>query len=263
MNIVVISEYATRELYVIEQIQKRYPSTIVVQPSYNGESSKGKKASPKKRFQQFTNRITWKLHRELWDRKIFPQKKLPDVSNKIFIPSSELNEPAGIKAIRELTPDILITCRAPLLKPGLIQIPTIAAVNIHYGIAPHYRGNDTLFWPLFFEDYKNLGGSLHHLTEGIDTGNIIAEVYPGLKPTDGEIALDIKTTQLLAKAMLLFLEAAEHSNADLTGKVQSIAGRNFNSKDRTLSMSIKYLVKRMLGLSRPPHRSEKIVTYFF
>lgn len=259
MKIVIISEYATRELYVIEQIIKKYPSTIVVQPTYstNGQSKPGKF-----KFEQFANRISWKLHRELWNRKIYPGNKFPEIPNKKFIPSSDLNTRTGVEALEKLSPDILITCRAPLLKPEIINVPAIAALNIHYGIAPHYRGNDTLFWPLYYNDFEYLGGCIHHLTEGIDTGNVIAEVYPELEPSDGEISVDIKTTQLLAKATLMFLESVENSTADITGKSQDIAGRNFNSKERRLSASLKYLAKRTVRLSRPPYRNERIVTYF-
>ncbi|MEX0609301.1 MAG: formyl transferase [Balneolaceae bacterium] len=261
MNIVIISEYATRELYVIEQIIKQYPSAVVVQPTYS-EKASNQTLQKKTFFKDLANRVSWKLHRELWNRKIYPGKNFPEISNKVLIPSDDLNGEKGIETVKKLSPDVLITCRSPLLKPGLIEIPSLAAINIHYGIAPFYRGNDTLFWPLFYNDFDHLGGCIHHLTKGIDTGNIIAEVYPELHFRDGEISVDCKTTHLLAQAVLRFLQAVEKSGESFSGKPQKETGRNFNSKERTLSKSLKYLAKRALGFSHPPKRSAKVVTYF-
>jgi len=263
MNIVIISDYASRELFIIEQIIQKYPETVIVQPVYsaqkNGQSNGLRLV---KRVRNFANAVSWKLNRELWNRKLYPNKSYPEIPNKIHIPSHQLHNQEGAQIIRQLHPDVLITCRSPIIKPDIIQIPNIAAVNIHYGLAPHYRGNDTLFWPLYYGDYEKLGGCIHYLTEGIDTGNILAEVYPELNSNDGEIAVDLKTTKLLAKAMLHFLEAVEKGESDLDGKPQNEKGRNFNSRDRRPGISLKYLAKRAVGLKRPPVREEKIVTYF-
>lgn len=262
MKIVIISEYASRELFVIEKVVQNYPETIIVQPDYSSSTPRRKKKSFKQSVNGLINRLTWKLHRKLWDRKLYPGKSFPEFPNAVFVPSEDLNGPKGIERINELEPDILITCRAPLLKPELIRIPKIAAVNVHYGLAPHYRGNDTLFWPLYYQDYERLGACLHYLTEGIDTGNIIAEVFPDLKPSDGEIAVDIKTTKLLAEALLKFLKTAERGNADISGKPQTVRGRNFNSSNRSIIYSLKYILMRAAFLSRPPERKSKILTYF-
>lgn len=264
MKIVILSEYASRELVVVEHVIKHFPDTVVVQPDYSNtvEKKKSQKHKGIPSFQNLLNRLTWKLHRELWDRKLYPGKSFPKLPNTTFIPANQLNRKEGIQTIKKLEPDILITCRAPILKPEIIKIPRIAAINVHYGLAPYYRGNDTLFWPLYYKDYERLGGCIHYLTEGIDTGNIIAEVYPDLNSRDGEISVDIKTTRLLAQAVVKFLKAAENKKADLTGKQQNEKGRNFNSKDRTFKHSLSYLLKRAAFLSRPPSRKSRILTYF-
>lgn len=263
MNIVVISDYASRELYVIEQIIKNYPATVVVRPDYsNQQNGQHSKKGLVKRVSGIANAITWKLHREIWNYKLYPGKDFPDIPNLRFVPAQMFDQEEGAAFISSLKPDVLITCRAPLLKASIIKIPKVAAVNVHYGLAPHYRGNHTLFWPLYYKDYDRLGGCLHLLTEGIDTGNIIAEVYPDLKPNDGEIAVDIKTTKLLSQALIQFLQHIEKGETEISGKPQNLKGRNFNSKDRHIGKSLSYLARRALGMSKPPKRPEKIITYF-
>lgn len=264
MNIVIISEYTSRELYIVEQIIRKYPSAVVIQP-YSAKKfhqNGVKKKKPRKTVESFINRVTWKLHRVLWDRKFYPQRNFPEIENKVSISFSNLNGPEGVKLLKDLLPDVLITCRAPLLSDELIEIPRIAAVNIHFGLPPEYRGNDTLFWPLYYEDYDRLGGCIHHLTSGVDTGNILAEVYPPLSYFDGEIAVDYKTTLLLAKAALQFLKVTESTASYYPGKAQIHKGRNFRRTDRTFGKSLKYILKRMAGFSGPPKRTGRIVTHF-
>lgn len=264
MNIVVISEFTSRELYIVEQITREFPSATVIRPySVSGHQKKDNARKPfRQAVSQFINRATWKLHRVLWDKKFYPAGNPPKLQNMLSIPFSELNKAAGIEMLAGLAPDVLITCRAPLLHKALIEIPKIATVNIHFGLAPNYRGNDTLFWPLYYRDYEHVGGCIHHITTGIDTGNILAEVYPSLNTFDGEIAVDYNTTLLLAKAILQFLKETEAAGARYPGKKQIRKGRNFNSADRTFGKSLSYLTRRMFGLSCPPKRTGTIITHF-
>jgi hypothetical protein len=262
MNIVFISDYSARELYVIEQVARKYPAAVVVHPSPSSSDGKKPSARVTKKMGRWVNDTGWKVQRRLWSYKFFGKKELPMPRNKMSIPSCDLNNPAGEKILQSLQPDILITCRAPLLPPEIIAIPSIASINIHYGIAPYYRGTNTLFWALYYKDFDHLGGCIHHLANGIDTGNLLAEIYPALSSSDGEIAVDYKTSRLLAKALLAFLSAVEKRDVDLKGKPQTEKGRNFNSRDRTLKKSAEQLCKSVFGLSKPPKREKKIITYY-
>lgn len=256
MKIVIISEYTSRELYIVNRILTEYPTAVVVRPETNESPS-----SETNQIKSHAGRFTWKLHRMLWDRKFFPGGDFPEGKNTLSFPYSKLNRPEGIRFISDLNPDILITCRAPLLSDEIIEIPRFSAVNVHFGLSPYYRGNNTLFWPLYFNDFDHLGGCIHHINSGIDTGNILAEVYPALTSSDGEIAVDYQTTLLLADAMVHYLKTSEKKRY-LPGKPQIEKGRNFNKAERTTWISMKYLLKRMIGLSCPPKRSGRIVTHF-
>lgn len=258
MNIIIISEYESRELYVIEQIQKKYPRAIVIQPIHQAGE---RKTSLKPDFSKTGNRIRWKIQRSLWDRRLYPRKSFPKIYNKQFILMDKLNSDEGVEYIRRLKPDVLLTCRAPILNEDIIAIPKLAAVNVHYGIAPFYRGNHTLFWPLLLGDYDRLGGCIHYLAQGIDTGHILAEVYPALHSADGEITVDIKTTKLLAAAVLALLQELESGNIP-KGIPQQTKGRNFNNKERSFLKSLQFLARHSLYISRPPRREAK-VRYFF
>lgn len=262
MKIVIISDYNTPELYMIEQIQRKYPDAAVIIPHHVASDWKPEPFYKKKNLPlEFINAVTWKVHRELWDRKFYPNKEFPELSNTLPIVWDQLNKETGINLLKSLAPDILIVNRAPILSPELIEIPKLA-VNIHVGIPPHYRGNDTVFWPLYKKDFDRVGGCIHVVSNRVDGGDILAEVYPSLSPTDGEVSVEYKITLLLAEALLDLLKNAEIADFELQGKHQIEKGRNYKSTERSLFISSKYLMKRLVGLSRPIRREAQIITRY-
>ena len=40
---------------------------------------------------------------------------------------------------------------------------------------PNYRGVDSIFWALKNSDFKNIGYTIHHIDQGIDTGPCITQ----------------------------------------------------------------------------------------
>lgn len=260
MNIVIISEYTIPELYMIDQVVRKYPETVVIVPQTGANF--GPFYKKKGWLKHLVNGVTWKLHRELWIRKFYPDRKFPAIPNTAPVVWEQLNKQTGIDTLKRLSPDILIVNRAPILSMELIQVPKLAAVNIHAGIAPHYRGNDTLFWPLYKNDFQHIGGCIHHLTQKLDMGNVLVEVYPALKPTDGEISVEYKTVQLLTLALLDLIKVAEDGNCELTGKPQTATGRNYSRNERTFWISVYYILRRAIGLSSPPKRKEKIIAWY-
>lgn len=247
---------------MIEQVQREYPDAMVIIPHHVASEWKPESFYKKKNWPlHFINAVTWKIHRELWNRKFYPNEEFPLLSNTFPVAWDKLNKETGINLLKRLDPDILIVSSAPILSSELINIPKLA-VNIHVGIPPYYRGNDTVFWPLYKRDYDHVGGCIHEVSNRLDGGDIFTEVYPSLRPSDGEISIEYKITLLLTEALLDLLKRAEIVNCELKGKSQIEKGRNYKSAERTLFVSFWYLMKRLIGLSRPLRREKRIVPYY-
>ena len=41
------------------------------------------------------------------------------------------------------------------------------------GVSPYYRGADCNFWALYDSNYHLVGSTIHYLSKGIDSGDII------------------------------------------------------------------------------------------
>ncbi|MBD8489543.1 hypothetical protein IFO69_12380 [Echinicola sp. CAU 1574] len=255
MKIVIISECKAREMLVLEKILLHYPRAVVLQPTF----SKNKK---RRNWKGLLRRGLIKARYGKLKKALYSNKKLPEIVNRIPFEAQKINSEEGINFLKRLSPDLLITCRAPLLKEDVINIPSIASVNVHYGISPKYRGNDTLFWPLFHKDYDYIGGCLHHINKGVDTGNLLAEVYPALNKDDSETSIDIKTSELLGETIVKYLQKLETTHRIIPGVKQLSKGQNFKAVDRGIRQSLQLIFREIAGKQQIPNRQEKVVTHF-
>jgi Formyl transferase len=148
----------------------------------------------------------------------------------------------------------------PGTRRGCRGIPKIATVNVHFGISPHYRGENTIFWPLYFGDYENVGFTLHYIDKGVDTGNILAQGFPALDSTDTEATIWTKCARMAAELLVDFLR--QNPNTPVRGRPQESRGRLFYALDRKIWQEIHYGVRRRFLGWRPPSRAERTVKYF-
>ncbi|AGA77259.1 formyl transferase [Echinicola vietnamensis] len=256
MKIVVISECKAREMIVINKILQFQPRTVVVQPTF------GKKKK-KRSVEMLIKRLLTKFRYQRLKRKIAEKGiEHPDILNRVPFDAQKLNAPEGVEFLKRLSPDLLITCRAPLLSNEITQIAKIATINIHYGIAPEYRGNDTLFWALYHKDYQHIGGTIHHISQGVDTGNILARAYPALAADDDETSVDIKTSTLLGEALYSYLQKLSQARQPILGVIQHSKGTNYRAKDRTVQKSLTMLFRNMIGKATIPLQNQKVETHF-
>ncbi|MEX2512700.1 MAG: formyl transferase [Cyclobacteriaceae bacterium] len=256
MKIVIISGLAHRDREVVQEVIRNFSNVTLIHIF----------AEPKKKtginFCNWVNnkgkKILKKLHNIRISRRFRNNRPEGLDCERIRFPSKEINTEKGAALIKSLQPDVLFTSQAPILKKAIFRIPKLAAINNHYGMAPQYRGNDTLFWALYYQDYEHVGGCIHYISKGVDTGNILAQVRPKIEKGDGEAELNIKTTLLLAKTVPQILGIIQKSQVLPKGKIQLEKGRNFKSSERTLYVDIKFLFLKTMGFRRVENTREKI-----
>ncbi|HEX6323299.1 MAG TPA: formyl transferase [Vicinamibacterales bacterium] len=99
-------------------------------------------------------------------------------------PMHDLNSDAGVALVRSLKPDILAVCGTGLLEPRVFESASQAAINLHLGLSPRYRGSHCVFWPLFNGEPEWIGLTVHHVDRGIDAGPILAQRRPAIEGDD-------------------------------------------------------------------------------
>ena len=103
-------------------------------------------------------------------------------------------------------PDVIVVYGTAILKPHIFTKARQVTLNMHTGLSPHYRGDSTLFWPVFYNDPDHLGVTVHKMVADVDGGDI---VYTGLvdyESGDGEAELFAKGVKVGTK---LYLQAVQ------------------------------------------------------
>jgi len=270
MNLVVISTCNAIDLFILREIEKRWPIARVFRPFWKGKPTPTSTAwrdraiilSPRRwmgKLRSAVYAVADRREDQFIERQLFGSSP-PTLRAPIEdLAASEFNTAETIERFRALKPDVLFVSGGPILREGILSLPTTAAVNLHCGIAPAYRGMHTVFWPLYRGDYDHIGVTLHHVSRGIDTGRILARGYPALEPSDTEATIWAKLAPVAAIIVCRFLEAV--GKTDLSGRPQKEMGELFLAAGRKLRHDAVYRLRRFLGC-RPPNRPERIESFF-
>lgn len=109
--------------------------------------------------------------------------------------ATDINDPALVAEIAGARPDFLVSFQAAqLLKAALIAVPAMAALNLHFGLLPRYRGVAPIAWALINGEAET-GVTLHHIRPGVDNGPIISSQRVPILPEDTGRTLYDKCSQ--------------------------------------------------------------------
>lgn len=84
-----------------------------------------------------------------------------------------------------LDSDLYVVFGASYIKGPLIDfLVSKGCINLHMGLSPFYRGTATNFWPLYDGKPEFVGATIHLISKGLDSGDILFHALPKAKPYD-------------------------------------------------------------------------------
>ncbi len=206
-------------------------------------------------YDRFLARIESQAVRHLTDEGRLPSCDVPFSA----VDHLDVNSKEFAHSLRALEPDFLLVSACPLLKPEIFEIPRLGTINVHRGIAPQYRGERTIFWPLYYQDFEHVGITLHLIDRGIDTGPVLAYGFPELGPSDTEATILAKSMDMAADLVGKLLGDAAAGHID--GVRQASEGRCFYSRDQRIWKDVSYLLLRGLRRRPIPSRPSRVEWY--
>ena len=267
MKVLILSICTTQHAYLIRKICNAFPGTAVVKvggPDPDAAPATGRpdrnRPSPAERVREaIVDWIGTKRRRSL-ERGLFPpgENSSISVSLQVFNP----NSPEAKEQMRALEPDVVVIFGAPILKADVLSLGTLATVNVHLGIPPKYRGNQTIFWALKRRDFDCVGACLHHVATGVDTGNVLAEAFPALSRWSSDIDATVGAIRLISKATIDFLKFVEAEGKSPPGSPQFGESHNYKEADRTVPVALAYVFQRMLPGGGPTSREDRVVVHY-
>jgi methionyl-tRNA formyltransferase len=104
--------------------------------------------------------------------------------------------------LRASQPDVvLVYILSYKIPAALLDRPPYGFFNFHYGLLPHYRGPDTLFWPIRNQEPR-AGITVHKMDADWDTGPIVFTRSIALEPRDTRGILRNKLVPMVPEAAL-------------------------------------------------------------
>lgn len=97
--------------------------------------------------------------------------------------------------IASYKPDIILSSYyRKILKPNVLNIPSLGAINVHSAILPKGRGPAPTMWNIINGD-EFAGATLHYMDEGVDSGDIIDQKIVRINSRTGfELNRDLMQT---------------------------------------------------------------------
>jgi len=120
------------------------------------------------------------------EREVFGEISfIPGNVKSLILKDGDLNK-VNLSVLKNaLDADFLIVFGASYIKDNLCeQLVEKKTLNIHMGISPYYRGSSCNFWALYDHKPEMVGGTVHLLTKGLDSGPMFFHAFPKPKAVD-------------------------------------------------------------------------------
>lgn len=136
-----------------------------------------------------TEEIWFQSVRELADRQGIPYL------------TADINEPASVERVREIAPDFLFSFYyRNMIKPEVLEIPCLGALNLHGSYLPKYRGRVPVNWAVINGETET-GATLHHMVAKPDAGDIVDREKVAIEFTDTAFDVFTKVTDAAVKVL--------------------------------------------------------------
>lgn len=161
MHTVLLTTDTTHHLYYAWKLSERHPLAAIV--------VEGRAVTP-----PFEVRHPFEDRRDEYEREVLLAGcpgTLADLAPTTLVDSIGDAE----VLLRELAPDVALVFGTGRLPLEIARVPAVACLNLHGGNPEAYRGLDTHLWAVYHRDFANLVTTLHHVDEGLDTGDIVLQ----------------------------------------------------------------------------------------
>ena len=176
MNITLITSDQIRHNYLVNLLSNIATKLNVIQEKKNFFSNKNKISNLMKNYFLKVDDAQKKVFGNATIDKKNKNIKLLSLENK------ELEKCSLNYLSNFLNSDIFIVFGSSFIKKDLVNfLIDHKALNIHLGISPYYRGTDCNFWALFDNNPHLVGATIHLLSKGLDSGQILYHALSEIK----------------------------------------------------------------------------------
>jgi len=224
--------------YLVSQFLERFPDQVTrivtTHPLQRSLTQKIKRTLKRGNYRERVARALYnRSHQddpELLGRLLFPEGA-PDTmpgESRVQVVSGH-NAPDCASLLKQEEPSVVVVYGTMLIRDHIAELASVCTLNMHTGLSPYYRGDSTLFWPIYYNQKDKLGVTVHELVAEVDGGGIVYTGNVTYEPGDTE-------THIFAKGVRTGTELYLQAVADaLDGSIR------FHQQDLTLGQEFRWI----------------------
>jgi folate-dependent phosphoribosylglycinamide formyltransferase PurN len=140
-----------------------------------------------------------------------------------------------------LSSDYYIVFGASYIKGDLVNfLVENQAINIHMGVSPYYRGSSCNFWALYDGRPEMVGATIHLLSKGLDSGDILFHAFPPTEETDAFV-LGMKAVKSAHDGLISYISSGKIKELTPVRQDRSKEIRYTRNRDFTDEVARNYL----------------------
>ncbi|HLO96129.1 MAG TPA: formyl transferase [Burkholderiaceae bacterium] len=139
-----------------------------------------------------------------------------------------VNAPECLSILAELRPAVCVINGTRIVSSRTLDSIDAPFVNTHCGITPNYRGVHGGYWAVRNQDIDNFGSTIHFVDSGIDTGQVIEQVFVKPEPGDGFYTYPVLQTSAAMPALCRIVRTLAHGGEVTTLDRRGQASRLFH-----------------------------------
>jgi len=183
------------------------------------------------------------------EKKLFGEVRfIGNNIRQLSIKLGDLNKLGYCHLKDALSSDVYIVFGSSYIKGWLIDfLVENKAVNIHMGLSPYYRGSSCNFWALYDEKPNHVGATIHLLSKGLDSGDILFHCIPKGYEMDNPFDFTMRSVLVAQNALVDFLKKKNIFSIPSFKQVKAREIRYSRNRDFTDEVANEFL-KRPIRL---------------
>ena len=171
---------------------------------------------------------------------------LPENIRTISIKSGDLNKLDKTQLTDALNSDVYVVFGASYIKGWLIDfLVEHRAINIHMGLSPYYRGSSCNFWALYDNNPGHVGATIHLLSKGLDSGDMLFHCVPQLHSEDSSFDFTMRSVLVAQQGLVSAVENKSISSTQAIKQDKSQEVRYTKNQDFTDDVAKEFLERNL------------------
>ncbi len=171
---------------------------------------------------------------------------LPDNIRTLSIKSGDLNKLDKTQLSDALHSEVFVVFGASYIKGWLIDfLVEHRAINIHMGLSPYYRGSSCNFWALYDNNPSYVGATIHLLSKGLDSGDMLFHCVPQLHSEDSLFDFTMRSVLVAQKGLVSAVENKSIFSSQSVKQDKSQEVRYTKNQDFTDDVAKEFLERKL------------------